>query len=68
MHAGQTRPRSNAATSAAISSGRDGGNEDERQGVAAMIDPLDVLRARAEARAYLVTICELDLADAVDEL
>jgi hypothetical protein len=33
-----------------------------------MIDPLDVLRARAEARAYLVTICELDLADAVDEL
>jgi hypothetical protein len=31
-------------------------------------EPLDVLRVRAEARAYLVAIGDLELADAVDTL
>jgi hypothetical protein len=31
-------------------------------------DPLDVLRCRAEARAYLVALGDLDLIDAVDAL
>jgi hypothetical protein len=31
-------------------------------------EPLDVLKVRAEARAYLVAIGDLDLADAVDAL
>jgi len=32
------------------------------------VEPLDVLTARAEARAYLVAIGALELADAVDTL